>query len=136
MKIVNIFNHNSGDLQRFEDDRGLIADIFYNNQINHVNIIESNPGAIRGNHFHRLTTQHIFIISGSLEYWYSEEQGRASNFIVAHPGDLVTSGPGEIHAMKVLDDNCVFMSFSEGLRGGKDFELDTFRVPSIIKEVL
>ena len=46
------------------------------------------------------------------------------------PGDLVTSGPGEVHAMHFTGDSTI-MVFSQGLRGGKDYEADTFRVPLI-----
>ena len=38
----------------------------------------------------------------------------------------------EIHAMRILENDTQFIVFSEGLRGGKDYEADTFRVASII----
>ena len=60
-------------LEIHSDERGSIADyIFYNAKVNHVAIIKSEPNSIRGNHYHKETTQHILITKGSLEYWYKK----------------------------------------------------------------
>lgn len=133
MELMNIYGELSEGLARFQDDRGTITDIFYARAINHVNLIESSAGAVRGNHLHKLTTQHIFIIEGSLEYWYQSEEMTVSEFKILKKGDLATSKPGEIHAMKMGPNGCIFMSFSEGPRGGKDYESDTYRTDSIIR---
>ena len=37
----------------FKDKRGSISDIFYKKNINHVAIIKSKKGALRGNHYHK-----------------------------------------------------------------------------------
>ena len=42
-------------------------------------------------------------------------------------GDVVSTPPLEVHALKIVDDN-EFIVFSEGLRGGKDYESDTVRI--------
>ena len=41
--------------------------------------------------------------------------------------------PLEIHAFKFLAKKNTLLIFSSGLRGGKDYEKDTFRVESIVK---
>ena len=43
------------------DLRGNISDIFYDHPIDHVAIINSKKGAFRGDHYHKFTTQHIFM---------------------------------------------------------------------------
>ena len=48
----------------FEDDRGKIFDLLDDEVIMHVGIIRSEPGAIRGNHFHKITKQFNYIIKG------------------------------------------------------------------------
>jgi hypothetical protein len=51
------------------DERGQISDILYKSNFQHAAIIESKCGGlIRGNHYHKQTTQHIFITSGALRY--------------------------------------------------------------------
>ena len=136
MKYFNIYEKLPPDLAKFEDDRGTIIDLFYKRNINHVNQINSSPNSIRGNHKHEHTTQHVLIISGSLEYWYQNDQMASSSFVVGKPGDLFTSEPGEIHTFKIGSKGCEFITFSEGIRGGEDYESDTIRVESIIHEIL
>lgn len=119
-----------------KDERGDISDIFYNHPIDHVATINSKKGAFRGNHYHKFTTQHIFMTKGSLKYYWRkvDEDNSKVKSIVVHEGEMVTTGPNEVHALEILEDN-QFIAFSEGKRGGKDYESDTFRVkPSIIKK--
>jgi len=110
------------------DERGRISDVFYKASIEHVAIIESHQqGLIRGNHYHKLTTQHIFITRGSLRYWYRPVDGSApTQSIVVREYEMVSTPPFEVHALEILEPN-QFVVFSSGLRGGTDYESDTFR---------
>jgi quercetin dioxygenase-like cupin family protein len=70
---------------------------------------------------------------GSLEYWYKPvDSDKPSQVIIAKEGDLVSTGPNEIHALKIGPEGNEFVVFSQGKRGGKDYESDTFRVDNII----
>jgi dTDP-4-dehydrorhamnose 3,5-epimerase-like enzyme len=135
MKKKNIWKNVESPLEMHTDDRGSITDIFYNSKIDHVAVISSEPNSIRGNHYHKETTQHILVTHGSLEYWYKPvfSELNASK-IIANKGDLISTPPNEIHALKIGDEGNEFIVFSEGIRGGKDYESDTFRVPNIIIE--
>ena len=135
MKTINLSKTNNSPLEVFKDTRGVIADVFYDRNINHVAIISSNPNVIRGNHYHKETTQHILIIKGSLEYWYKDiESKEPAKMHLAIIGDLISTPPLEIHALKITEEGNEFIVFSEGKRGGKDYESDTYRVDSIINE--
>ena len=70
MIVRNIYKEQKAPLELFKDDRGIITDIFYKENIEHVAQIDSEPNVIRGNHYHKETTQHMLMISGSMEYWY------------------------------------------------------------------
>ncbi len=134
MKKKNIFNSSGNGLQTFKDERGVIADIFYKENFQHAAFIESKPNVIRGNHYHKYTTQHMIITKGSLQYWYKNYNSKDDvKMIELKKGDLVTTPPLEVHALKIGPDGNEFIVFTEGLRGGLDYEKDTFRVPSIIK---
>tara|TARA_B100001996_G_C18388026_1_gene488021 strand:+ start:108 stop:512 length:405 start_codon:yes stop_codon:yes gene_type:complete len=134
MKKINIFSDNVENLQKFEDKRGVIADIFYKKPLEHVALIKSEPNVIRGNHYHKETTQHMLITQGSLEYWYKELNSKDSaKMILCKRGDLITTPPKEIHALKIGNEGNEFIVFSSGLRGGQDYESDTFRVDTIIE---
>jgi dTDP-4-dehydrorhamnose 3,5-epimerase-like enzyme len=110
------------------DARGTISDIFYKAMLEHVAIIESKKaGLIRGNHYHKQTTQHIFITRGSLRYWYQPvDRSRPVASVVVKEYELVSTPPMEVHALEILEPN-QFVVFSSGLRGGDDYEADTFR---------
>ena len=72
------------------------------------------------------------MIKGSLNYWYKQLGEKKSKCVRVNMGEMVLTLPNEIHAL-TFDEENEFIVFSWGLRGGKDYELDTFRVESIIK---
>jgi dTDP-4-dehydrorhamnose 3,5-epimerase-like enzyme len=115
------------------DERGSISDILYKTEINHVAVIESKcAGVIRANHYHKATTQTIFLTKGSLRYWYQPlDKSQPVKSIVVQAYETVTSPPNEIHALEILEPN-QFIVFSQGIRGGQDYESDTFRVTPIV----
>ena len=130
----NIKSIEKTELELHEDDRGYIVDVFYNENINHVAKVVSKPNAIRGNHYHKETTQHMLMIKGSLEYWYKPINSKEpAKMVLAEVGDIISTGPYEIHALKIGPEGNEFIVFSEGLRGGKNYEEDTFRVNNIIE---
>jgi dTDP-4-dehydrorhamnose 3,5-epimerase-like enzyme len=115
------------------DERGTISDILYKAEINHAAVIESKrAGLIRGNHYHKATTQHIFMTKGSLRYWYQPADKSAPvQSVLVQEYEMVSTPPYEIHALEILEPN-QFVVFSQGVRGGEDYESDTFRVPPIL----
>ena len=132
MKNKNIWKNTKPPLELHEDSRGSIVDIFYKKNINHIAVVKSHKGSIRGNHYHKETTQHMLIIKGSLEYWFTSlEATEEPKFILLKEGDFVSTPPNEVHALKIVEDN-EFIVFTEGVRGGKDYESDTFRLNSSI----
>ncbi len=115
------------------DERGTISDILYKSEFQHAAVIESKCGGlIRGNHYHKATTQHIFMTRGSLRYWYQPvDKSEPVKSILVKEYELVSSPPYEIHALEILEPN-QFVVFSNGIRGGDDYESDTFRVNPIL----
>ena len=118
----------------FKDRRGSIRDIFYKKNINHVAIIRSKVGVRRGDHYHKKTTQYMYITKGSLEYWFKRFGSKQKpKKILLKEGDLIKTPPFEMHALKIVKANEFFV-FTMGKRGGRDYESDTFRFkPSLIQ---
>ncbi len=116
----------------FRDKRGLIADVIYNNKINRVAYITTIRNGIRGNHYHKKTTQYTFVLDGRIRYYFKKKSEKKISQVILKKGDLVKSKFNEIHAFKTLSKKSVMLALSQGLRGGKDYEKDTFRVKSII----
>ena len=134
MKHYNIYDNNELGLGSFSDDRGTITDIFYKAGINHACLITNSANAIRGNHYHKYTTQYTYVLTGSMIYYSKnvDSEEPVQEFL-AKKGDFIISLPNEIHAMKTTADGCTFIAFAEGPRGGEDYENDTYRVDSIVK---
>ena len=135
MKIKNIWEGVEEPLELHTDERGSIVDMFYRGNIDHVAVVNSKPNTIRGNHYHECSTQHMLITEGSLEYWYKPANSNApAKMVVAKVGDIISTPPNEIHALAIKEAGNQFIVFSKGIRGGKDYESDTFRVDNIIGE--
>ncbi len=107
---------------RFEDHRGIIQDLL--GPIDCVTSILTYKGAIRGNHYHRLTTQWTIILSGKLLVVTEKDGARVEH--VYGTGDMCCDPPSTPHAWKALEDTEVLV-FTRGPRSGEDYETDTYR---------
>lgn len=108
------------------DSRGEITDILKRWPCDHVTLIHSRKGAVRGNHYHKETFQCIYVLDGKLRVVSQMPEESVREAIVDN-GYLVLNEPWERHAVEALDDT-TFMVFTRGPRGGDDYEKDTFRL--------
>jgi quercetin dioxygenase-like cupin family protein len=104
----------------FRDKRGVIEDLI-DGPIDAVTRITTKAGAVRGNHFHKLTTQWTYVVRGRLRMAHGGHQ------FVAHQGAMVTHEPGVRHAWKALEDSECLV-FTRGPRSGENYESDTHRL--------
>ena len=115
MKYYNINKNIEKGLGQFTDERGSITDMFYARNMNHGCIITNAPLAVRGNHYHKLTTQYTLVLSGTLTYYSkpvdSDEPAQA--FVAGH-GDMIISEPNDILAMRTGEHGCAFLAFAAG----------------------
>ena len=109
-----------------EDERGSITDIVEQVDFNGATIILSKKGSVRGNHFHKKTTQHIYVLSGKMKCLAQQPEEPVIQAIVEQ-GDLVSHDLLESHSFEALSDT-LFLVLSSGLRTGKDYEKDTYRL--------
>jgi quercetin dioxygenase-like cupin family protein len=110
----------------FEDERGKIIDILKKEPIDYVTIIHSKKGAVRGNHYHKLTYQYLYVLGGKA-LSVAQNPGGERHERVLSPGDLLLNTPLERHAFKALEDS-TWLVLTRGPRGGDDYENDTFRL--------
>ena len=116
----------------FKDERGVILDILSNEPIEHVTVITSLEGVVRGNHFHKNTIQWVYVHSGLLKS-LTQKEGEKVIAIMLSPGDLLRTDKMEKHAIHALQDS-VFFVFTKGPRGGTGYEKDTFRLDRPLNE--
>lgn len=125
MKIVKtIVNHS--------DDRGVIIDLVENQNINSITFISFKPGAVRANHFHKQTTQWNYVTKGKVKLvtQFGDEPIQEK---ILEKGDLAATVPMEKHALVGIEDSEMLV-FTEGPRGGKEYESDTFRLDKQLVE--
>ena len=110
----------------FRDSRGFIIDLLEKKNINAITFITQKKGKIRGNHFHKKTIQWNYLIKGKLELLTRKNKQKIIRTLMKE-GDLVETSKNESHAIKALK-NSEFLVFTQGPRGGKEYENDTFRL--------
>lgn len=110
----------------FKDKRGQIIDLIENESISSITIVTFKKGALRGQHFHKKTTQWNYLISGKIRVITKQSNGTVQESIL-HKGELAVILPKEQHTLIALENSQLFV-FTKGPRGGKDYETDTFRL--------
>jgi quercetin dioxygenase-like cupin family protein len=113
-----------------EDERGIIIDLLEQETVNAITLVSFKKNAIRGNHFHKETTQWNYITKGVVKLVTQMGDGPIEEKILKK-GDLAVTVPMEKHALMGIEDS-EMMVFTKGPRGGKEYESDTFRLASPI----
>ena len=110
----------------FEDNRGAIRDILVKEKIDFVTIIFNKKNSVRGNHYHKKTVQYLYVLEGSVLV-ASKFKGKKIEKKILTEGDLLLNEPFEWHAIKSIEDSKLLI-LTRGLRGGNDYEADTFKI--------
>ena len=114
-----------------KDSRGQIMDIFEKEKINHCTIVTFNKKSTRGNHYHKKSHQYELIFDGSFTVKTMKIKNNKSKKINTYKvkkNDFIEHKPYFAHALKCTSKKRTLIVFSKGLRGGKDYEKDTFRL--------
>ena len=116
------------------DNRGEIIDLFTHEPKDHCSIVTFNKNAIRGNHFHKKSIQSAYILEGKFKIYHVKINENTSydskqiQELEASSRDFITHEEYEAHAYKCLSDKGTLLVFTNGVRGGKYYEDDTFRL--------
>ena len=109
------------------DTRGVIIDLLEKKKINAITYITQKKGKIRGNHFHKKTIQWNYLIKGKIKV-VTKKRNKGMQEMILSRGDLVVTSLNESHAIKAIEYS-EYLVFTQGPRGGKEYEKDTFRLP-------
>ncbi len=109
-----------------KDSRGVIIDLLEKKKINAITYISQKKGKIRGNHFHKKTIQWNYLIKGKIKI-VTKKGNRGVQEMILSRGDLVVTSSNESHAIKAIEYS-EYLVFTQGPRGGKEYERDTFRL--------
>lgn len=116
----------------FIDERGTIQNLLalpsHGIAIRGVAVITSKAGTVRSNHFHRQDMHHLFVLSGSLEYFErAVGEKEIPEPVVYRAGEMFFTGPMREHAVRFLEDT-VLISMSPRARDHGSHEEDVVRV--------
>lgn len=102
------------------DERGTITDLLVTPEysITHITFTE---GAVRGNHYHKETTQFDVILNGNLQV----SVDGVVRFLKPKEGVMIP--PNKKHAYKAVEPS-EMISICWGVRKGEDYEKDVFRL--------
>lgn len=105
----------------FTDPRGDITNLLAF-PVQHVALITSTPGAVRGNHVHQTDSHFTYLLSGHCDYHQVVDGVVESCCMEA--GDLILTPAGAPHALVAAEES-VFLAFCTAERGGGKYEEDT-----------
>ena len=106
-------------------------DIFINKPKDHCTLVSFNKKLLEEIIIIK-STQYSFVISGKLNLYYCKVD-KTGKFIgkpkkiILYKNDLVKHKPFHAHAFKAIEKSSL-LAFADGLRGGKNYEKDTFRL--------
>jgi quercetin dioxygenase-like cupin family protein len=90
--------------------------------VQHVALISSRPGAIRGNHVHQTDNHFTYLLSGRARYHQLVDGVVESCWLEA--GEMVLTLAGVPHAF-VFEEESVFLAFCTAERMGGKYQEDT-----------
>ena len=118
----------------FSDKRGEIKDIYSHEKYDHCAYVSFTKNAIRGNHYHKKSIQSSYILEGVFKIYsykinkktFKKQKKTLVKKITK--GTFVTHNEYEAHTYKCLSKKGILIVFSKGVRGGVNYEKDTFRL--------
>jgi len=108
------------------DKRGSITDLL-NEKVGHIGLITTKKGCVRANHYHKLSMQYDYLISGKIEVFTAEyDKPLIIKKVILNPGELITIPPLVIHKFKAIKDSVMIDMVSES-RAGTRYEDDVVK---------
>lgn len=112
----------------FEDKRGKIFDIV-EDPVSHIGFITFTKGALRGNHYHKTSTQYTFVLSGKIELYTKDARKKDAAITKTSmtPGFLAIIPPFTIHTYRAVMPSSM-IDCTTATRIKKGYEEDTVRI--------
>jgi len=84
-----------------EDERGRLTQLVHTGYTQ-VNVVTSKAGVLRGNHYHKQSTEAFYVVNGSVEV--TLKQGDKQERIIFGCGDFFQIKPYIAHSMRYWED--------------------------------
>ena len=93
MKIIKPY-------KTFKDARGALTGIINEGVWKEVNYLETEKGQMRGNHYHKSTSELFYIIDGKIEVTIKNIKTKRTKKITVEGGTILLIEPFELHTFK------------------------------------
>ena len=121
-KIINTNEEIKIGENNFVDERGIISNYYFQDNLNMIGYVESISGSIRGNHYHPVQTQKCLLVKG--KYISITKDLLDPNSVIetrlVDEGDLSTIPPNVAHTMVFIEDS-IFLNLVNGERDHKNY---------------
>lgn len=111
---------------RNKDKRGSIISLI-NEEVSNVSIITCNKNSIRSNHYHLEDWHYIFVLKGSVNYFYSNINLKKINYKFIKKNQIIFTPPLEFHATHFPEQTSLIV-ISKNKRNKQIYEKDTIRL--------
>lgn len=115
--------------QSKEDERGYIKSII-NQPSTNTSIIMCMPGSVRANHYHLRDWHYMYILEGSMDYFFFDNDLNKVCFMSLKKDQIVFTPPKEVHAT-YFSEKTKLVVVSYLARDEISYEADTRRVSFI-----
>lgn len=117
------------------DDRGAIFRLMDNPDIQSILYVTSEADVIRGNHYHKTTTQWVFVLEGQFTIRLEHDSGADKSHrdqVKMNPGDMLMIPSGVPHAFE-FHNYSEFIEITDKPQGddGEFYDEDTVHVELI-----
>jgi len=110
----------------FTDKRGDILDIL-EEPVSHVGLVTFKKGAIRGNHYHKKSTQYTYVLYGKIKFVVSDARGKNKKSFILMERMFSRIPPKMVHSYKALT-TAAMLDITTLNRKNSAYEEDTVRV--------
>ena len=98
------FGPEAPDLKRLMLPQGELAQFFNGEQpIQYIAFIELQPGSARGNHYHKVKTEWVYLIRGTMRLLVQDIETNVCESTTLQSGDLTLIQTGVAHALEPLE---------------------------------
>ena len=121
----------------FVDERGIISNYYFQDNLNMIGYVESNKGSIRGNHYHPVQTQKCLLVKGKYISITKDllDQNSVVETRLVREGDLSTIPPNVAHTMVFIEDS-IFLNLVNGERDHENYGMThTIKYSLVDKEL-
>lgn len=116
----------------FLDERGKILPIV--DDFANVQMIYSNKGAVRANHYHKADSHYCYLITGKVEYFWRNHDEDSIQKEIFVAGDLFLTGPNIDHQMVFTEDS-IMVVVSEFKRDALSYDADIVKIPPLNENI-